>query len=157
MSVVRYLLILACSRRKQPGPPMPAWQRYDGPVWQSLRPRLAELPCAARAFSGAGEDPLDILILSARFGRIGAWTPIPDYDQQLDQRRLQMLRRSPLPTSTSLLVGHADDIDVIAGALYRQLLCALHPRLAAACEQSGGEGIGEQRARLGRWLKARFG
>lgn len=153
---MRYLLILACSRRKRAGGIMPAWQRYDGPVWQSLRQRLADLPRAALAFSGDGANQLDVLVLSARFGLIGAWTPIPDYDQRLDATRLAHLQRRPLPSGAALLLAHADDIGVIAGSCYRQLLGQLHPRLAGACRGAGGEGIGKQRARLGRWLRERF-
>lgn len=153
---MRHLLILGCSQRKQAGALMPAWQRYDGPIWQSLRLRLDELPDAARAFSGTGADQLDILAISARFGLISAWQPIPDYDQRLDGRRKAMLRRRGLPNVLAPIVDRADEIGVIAGALYRDLLAGMHPAIAEACRDTGGEGIGEQRARLGCWLKGRF-
>jgi hypothetical protein len=68
----RRLLILACSARKRPGAGLvPARDRYDGPLWQTLRAadphgRLAE-----------------VTFLSARFGFRAASTPIGAYDARL--------------------------------------------------------------------------
>lgn len=75
----RRLLILACSRVKAPDGTLPtrdpaaipALQRYDGPLWQSLR---AIQPHARKA---------RVAFLSARHGFRGAHAHIEDYDERL--------------------------------------------------------------------------
>lgn len=65
------LLILACSQRKKAGPEyMPAIERYDGPLWQTLR--TTELP-----------DNLAVMFVSARYGLRVASTAIEDYNEKL--------------------------------------------------------------------------
>ena len=71
---VARLLILACSQKKRTSPALlPAIARYDGPPFQVVRRYLAQYP----------DDPLDICIISARFGLIAGDTPIPHYDQRM--------------------------------------------------------------------------
>lgn len=67
------LVILACSRRKRPDAGlMPAIDRYDGPLWQTLRTIDRPGRIAQAAF------------LSARFGlRDARWTELPDYDTHM--------------------------------------------------------------------------
>lgn len=68
----RRLVILACSAAKRPGAePMPARERYDGPVWRTLR---AADPDGSRAVAA---------FLSARYGFRAADTPIEHYDARL--------------------------------------------------------------------------
>jgi hypothetical protein len=75
MSFSRHrLLVLACSASKRPDPGrIPARDRYDGPLWQTLR----------------GADPkgrrAKVAFLSARFGFRDAKTPIEDYDARLTE------------------------------------------------------------------------
>lgn len=65
------LLILACSQRKKGGPEyMPAIDRYDGPLWQTLR--TTALP-----------DNLAVMFVSAKYGLCAARTPIDDYNVKL--------------------------------------------------------------------------
>jgi hypothetical protein len=68
----RRLLILACSATKRHEPdPIPAIDRYDGPLWRTLR---ATDPCGRLARVG---------FLSARYGFRRAETRIEDYDAKL--------------------------------------------------------------------------
>lgn len=88
------LLILACSATKRPDPGrIPARDRYDGPLWRTLR----------------ANDPNGVLakvgFLSARFGFRGASTPIEHYDARLTRELADrmiaggMITRWPRPPS----------------------------------------------------------
>lgn len=66
------LLVLACSATKRPDPHrIPAFARYDGPLWRTLR---AADPEGRRA---------KVAFLSAHYGFRDAATPITDYDARL--------------------------------------------------------------------------
>jgi hypothetical protein len=68
------LLVLACSAIKRSGPdPIPAFARYDGPLWRTLRAADPDGRHAKAAF------------LSAHDGFRDAATPIADYDARLTQ------------------------------------------------------------------------
>lgn len=68
----RRLIILSCSSTKRPDAGrMPARDRYDGPLWQTLR---AADPEGRRAQVG---------FVSARYGFRSAATPIQNYDARL--------------------------------------------------------------------------
>lgn len=68
----RRLVILACSAAKRPGAePMPARERYDGPLWRTLR---AADPDGSRAVAA---------FLSARYGFRAADTSVEEYDARL--------------------------------------------------------------------------
>lgn len=75
------LLILACSASKVPHEALlPAWRRYAGPSYRTLRRWLREAPAQL------GVD-LDLAILSARYGLIAWDQPIPAYDERMDCQR----------------------------------------------------------------------
>lgn len=79
----RRLLILSCSRSKRTDPtPLPAIDRYDGPMFRVVRRYLANLTPAS----------LDIYILSARYGLIEAHCPIHTYDQKMTSERASELQ-----------------------------------------------------------------
>ncbi|MCF4130081.1 hypothetical protein [Methylobacterium sp. SyP6R] len=66
------LLILACSATKSPElDRIPAFARYDGPLWRTLR---SADPDGRRA---------RVAFLSAHYGFRDAATPIADYDARL--------------------------------------------------------------------------
>ena len=70
------LIVMKCSATKRADAgSMPAIDRYDGPMWQTLRARLAGLP-AARAAMASGD--LLITALSTRHGFIRADIAIED-------------------------------------------------------------------------------
>ena len=65
------LLVIACSARKKAGPDwMPAIDRYDGPLWQTLR--TIEQP-----------ETLVVMALSAKYGLFRSWLAIDLYDECL--------------------------------------------------------------------------
>jgi hypothetical protein len=81
----RSLLIVSCSQHKRSDPGLlPAIDRYDGPTFRVLRRYLKEQLSA----------PLDIFILSARFGLIPHDQFIPHYDQRMTQLRASELHPS---------------------------------------------------------------
>lgn len=82
-------LILSCSRTKNSLPePLPAVQRYTGPLYQVLRRYLRETP--------ATESLLAVYILSARHGLIDSQTPILPYDQKMTPARAAELHTAVL-------------------------------------------------------------
>ena len=71
------LLLLGCSERKaEKRGRLPAFQRYDGPAYRVFRKFL-------RDSRGAG-PPMNLYILSAKYGLISGDILIPDYDLQDD-------------------------------------------------------------------------
>src|SRR6185369_6280849 len=88
IKVAARLLILGCSatKRRDPGA-MPAIERYDGPMWRTLRAALSEI------------RPVDrprVAVLSAEHGFIPSLMPIADYDRRMDRARAAELAADPL-------------------------------------------------------------
>lgn len=83
MKLVRRLLIVGCSNRKQSTSSLlPAIQRYDGPTFRVLR-----------AYLRRNEAPqLDVFVLSAEFGLIPAGQLVPAYDRKMTTERADQLR-----------------------------------------------------------------
>jgi hypothetical protein len=83
------LLILACSERKKGTlDPIPAIERYDGPLWKVLRNFLRDQPLSAAK--------TDIYVLSAEFGLIPGTHLIPWYNRVMTATRADELRTSVL-------------------------------------------------------------
>lgn len=123
------LLILACSatKRNRPGW-IPAVDRYDGPLWQTLR--------------SIGPDRHDtkVAVLSARFGFIDSQSPNENYDTRLTpavaERMIEVgiATRWPRPPiyrdcatcGMASLTDHGDrpftEIAVVGGHLYLKVL-----------------------------------
>jgi hypothetical protein len=90
------LLILSCSKRKCPSLGLlPAIERYDGMAFRVLRRFLREQPDRAKQ--------LEVFILSAAYGLIGAEYSIPDYDQVMTPQRATELREEVIGTFADLL------------------------------------------------------
>lgn len=68
------LLILACSATKSPGEGLTARDRYNGPLWQTLKATDPDSRMAAVAY------------LSAKYGLGDARTPLPDYNSLLTRQ-----------------------------------------------------------------------
>lgn len=80
---MQHLLILACSQRKRSDADLlPAIERYDGPTFRLLRCFLRKEPLA----------PLEIYILSGKFGLIPGDYLIPNYDQRMTKMRSRQLQ-----------------------------------------------------------------
>lgn len=170
----RRLVILACSGTKRPGGgTMPARERYDGPLWQTLR---AADPEGHRA---------QVAVLSARYGFRAADTPIADYDARLGRELADrmiaggMTTRWPRPPSpqrpdnygmhpgceiASLrhsASGPFTDVTLVGGALYLEVMRAFlagfvelgHVEAEAAVTEINSA-IGIMRRDLRRWLEA---
>jgi hypothetical protein len=79
------LLILACSATKRPDAGLlPARERYNGPLWQTLRTVDADGRLAS------------CFALSARYGLVGAEQLLPDYDSLMTLPRAQQLQANPI-------------------------------------------------------------
>ena len=73
--VKRQLLVLGCSQTKRDAPGLlPAIDRYDGSSYRVLRNYLREREWPAR---------LSVAILSAKYGLVGGFTGIEDYDERM--------------------------------------------------------------------------
>lgn len=81
----RRLLIISCSAAKRLSPRayIPAIERYDGVFFKVLRKALREGGC---------QSPVEILIISAKYGLITPHTPIPNYDTKMNTHQAAMLR-----------------------------------------------------------------
>lgn len=148
----RRLLILGCSATKRPDPgTLPAIERYDGPAYRVVRKHLAELP--AGSLLG-----LRILVLSAKYGLIGGWDWIANYDEKLTRSRALELSTRELGLDVLAALNAVEGGWMYGGALYRQVV-------TGACAQAGvmlspygllgwtAGGIGEQLAGLKGWLQ----
>lgn len=92
----RRLLILACSATKRRAPGlMPARERYDGPLWRTLR---AADPDSVKA---------SVAFFSAKYGFGCAATPIADYEARLTQADAQTMiaafTRAPVADAIGVL------------------------------------------------------
>jgi len=168
----RRFLVLACSATKRPDPGrIAARQRYDGPLWRTLRATDPDDRLARVAF------------LSARFGFRDARTAIEDYDAKLTERLAERMiaggvtTRCPMPPPRALpdtfgvhagaeiasITRHQtepiEDVALVGGQLYlrvmRELLKGFRDMGAIQPEASIAEingPIGRMRQDLRRWL-----
>jgi hypothetical protein len=142
------LLILACGQRKYPAPePLPAYRRYDGPAYRTLR--AAGYPERL--------PTLRVLVLSAEYGLIPARTPIPDYDRRLDALRASELSAAD-PAMLHPLIDRPTQVLIWGGASYRNIVHHWQSRglfadASGPIAHSSG-GIGTQLRQLKRWLAA---
>ncbi|WP_298193061.1 hypothetical protein [Novosphingobium sp.] len=167
------LLILACSatKRRDPGW-MPAWDRYDGPLWQTWRS------------ADPGRRLARVGFLSARYGFGAGDRPIGDYDARLTPELAErmiaggMTTRWPRPPSPrkpdtygshpgceiASLCYHGTrpftDVALVGGGLYlkvmrafldgfREMRCIVPD--AQITEINAGMGVMRQRLRI--WLE----
>lgn len=109
------LLIVKCYARKCGGPePIPAGDRYNGPLWQVWRRFEREAP------KRAGE--INIHALTGAFGLISAGTPVPLVDQTMSPLRADELRSEVLATFQGLMARGYQEVCL---ALSRRYLRAL--------------------------------
>lgn len=128
---------------------MPAIDRYDGPRYKVLRKYLRNHPA----------DPLDVLILSARFGMIRSDRMIYWYDQQMtieQSRALQpqvaaVLREAIAATANTCL--EPDQLLICLGKTYLSALDGVDAQtLELLRSRVTGGSQGEHLARLKAWL-----
>ena len=105
------LLILSCSQRKHPShEPLPAIERYDGPLFKVLRRFLRES-------SNQGRD-LDVYILSAAYGLIPGDFPTPLYDQRMTTAQAIELQPQVTAQLSDLLPNGYVSILFVLGKTY---------------------------------------
>lgn len=176
------LLILACSATKKTGDGLTALERYDGPLWQTLK--------AADPLGEAAE----VAYLSAKYGVGRASNPMPDYNTlmtpkiaaTMKQRGLEgyypydgrewltaagaarhAVAREKIRTigGELVMIGHMlpngfEDVAVCGGRLYVEVIEALWPQMLDAGLVAPtarltviNDQIGYMRAALKAWLK----
>src|SRR5579872_1369856 len=113
----RQLLVLGCSQTKREAPGLlPAIERYDGSSYRVLRSFLREREWPAG---------LSVAILSAKYGLVGGFTGIEDYDE-----RMTPVRASEWAPQCGLtLKSWADDHRSIHLSLGRDYLPAVLPAI----------------------------
>lgn len=126
---------------------LPAIARYDGPAYRVLRKWQRDHPDK--------NGTLDVLILSAEYGLIGANQPIPDYDRRMDARRARLLA----PSVRAVLRAHLH-----THPAYRATFVNVGGDYAPALDMSQLDGfgatthahggIGERLGQLKAWLNA---
>ena len=168
------LLILPCSATKRHDPGwMPAWERYDGPLWQTWRAVDPERRLARVGF------------LSARYGFRAGDSPIEDYDARLTPAMAEQMiaggmgtrwPRPPSPNKPDNYGSHPGceiaslayhgtrpftDVALVGGQLYLKVMRAfLEGFREMRCLTPDAEiteinaGIGVMRARVRAWLEA---
>lgn len=141
------LLLISCSATKRPNTPgvfgMAAIDRYDGPKYRVVRKALAE----------GGREPPTIRILSAALGLIGPDEPIADYNLELTPKSRDVLaacryRRGDIAAQ----VAQADDVFVMAGGHYTQVLQAWCPSASRSWIYATGA-PGQRLQMLAAWLR----
>ena len=146
MNYKRRLLILSCSQRKQAcHEPLPAIERYNGPLFFVLRRFLRECTCQARQ--------LDVYILSAAHGLIPADFPTPRYDRKMDMPRAVELQPQVNTTFSDITRGDYESICFAMGKTYLKAFENALELVPTDTELVITHGrIGEQQARLKEWL-----
>lgn len=163
------LLILSCSDTKLPnqeGQMLSAYERYDGPAYRILR--KAGYPTVAK-----GPHPR-VRILSAKYGLLSSFAPVPDYNQRMDEERAAELGElDDAKVIQELFLRHrsmrrsfdhfpASEIFVFGGALYKRVVRRWEERglltdidgVPIPVAYSSG-GIGVQLGQLKRFIYAR--
>jgi hypothetical protein len=144
------LLLIACSKRKAPGPKRGrAWDMYDGRLFQVLKKALRDCP--------GWEQRLDVRIVSARYGLLRPTEVIEAYDERLTA---ELARERGALWAEQLRQG-------VTGRNYRSVhvnlgrdyLCAL-PNLGELFAGAGIEwatgGIGTRNAQTRFWVLRRL-
>ncbi|MBO9724342.1 MAG: hypothetical protein J7530_08205 [Novosphingobium sp.] len=157
-------IIMSCSHTKRTDPaPMPALQRYDGPMWRTLRALLDRHPAAARAYdSGRSTAELQIWVLSGLYGFIPTHCEVPNYEQRLTERQFAKMERDP-SYEFQRIASFVDDAEAVlfAGSeFYRDGMWRASGgkiQHLNKITETNGRGIGEHRAQLGQWIVHHFG
>ena len=141
-----YLLIISCSKRKTPMyRKRPAIEVYDGPIYRALRKR----------FNALNAPPVEICIISAKYGLIGARNKIERYDYQMTPQRAIELQRTVVAGVEKILRKRKySEIFVNLGATYRIAIDGIEraiPEDTQLIFASGG--IGKRTSQTVQWLE----
>ena len=146
MNGKRRLLILSCSQRKRAShEPLPAIDRYNGPLFLVLRRFLRECPRQARL--------LDVYILSAAYGLIPGDFPIAWYDRKINTSRIVELQSQVNTTFSDLPRDNYASICFVLGKTYLKAFEGLQDLVPAHTEPIVAYGpMGTKQTRLKKWL-----
>ena len=153
------LIVMGCSATKRRDRrPIPAIDRYDGPMWRSLRARLAANRSASLALC-TGE--LQIMFISAEHGFRDASMRITDYDRKMTRARADELCGMWRANCSGLArrFAIAEAVLFAGGSIYRRAMWKASDAWACGPEkvtETDSGGIGYQRAALGTWLAAHY-
>ena len=147
--MTRRLLILKCSARKRgEGEPIPAIERYDGPLWQVLRSFARAQPLFAA--------DLDVYVLSAAFGLIPASQPIPLYDQTMAPERADELRPVVLERFRVLVADSYRDLCLGLSQRYLRAMLGWETLIPPGVAVTLTDGpMGTKLGQLRAWLEGR--
>lgn len=141
------LLILACSRRKLSIPePIPAIDRYDGPLFRTLRKYLRQEPDRGQA--------LDVAILSAHYGLIRGADPTLDYDKRMTPARAALLQPSVHTEIQQFFSARPyDQLFISVGQEYAPVIGHTERIVPSNCVTTVATGShGQRQAEMYRWL-----
>lgn len=139
------LLVLGCSSRKTKTPgETPALHRYDGPFFQDFRSRLR---------THLWPENLDVAVLSAEYGMIGALTEIADYDRRMTPQRALELAPS-INQQMAEWASNYDQIYLCLGKDYLQALPTTYSGESRTAKLFQGP-IGSKRQQLGQLLRSK--
>jgi hypothetical protein len=115
------LLILMCSQvKRRDAGLMPAWKRYDSPIWQTLRKH------------NPAEKQARVAVLSARYGIIPAQTEIPYYDEAFTQETVQQaLATVAVSTEVEEDLAEVKEVAMVGSEAYRNVMQAAVERIIA--------------------------
>lgn len=141
-----YLLIISCSKRKKlTHEKRPAIEVYDGPIYRSLRKR----------FNHISTLPVDIYIVSAKYGLITAESTIEHYDCQMTAERAVELRDVVLSELIKMIQNRSyKEILINLGSIYRVTIYGIEKYVPSGTQltfTSGG--IGQKTSQTISWLE----
>lgn len=153
-------ILMACSATKRPeSGPLTALERYDGPMWQTLRALLDRHPTAAQAL--VSKD-LVIWVLSGRYGFVPHDIEMPNYDKRMSPEILAKMARDCSYDFQRIpaFVDDATEVLFAGGEMYRDAMWKasgnnlLH---LMKITETDGPGIGVHRAQMGAWFAKHYG
>jgi hypothetical protein len=145
--MTRRLLLLSCSARKRNDPaPLPAIDRYDGPLWRVVRGYLRENPLFAAY--------LDIFALSAVYGLLPATQPIPWYEQKMTPTQADALQPSVVPSFQTLMTdGTYQEMCLALSQLYWRAMRGWESFVPPAAKVTLADGpLGTKQGQVRAWL-----
>ena len=146
MNSKRRILILSCSQRKHAShEPLPAIERYNGPLFFVLRRFLRECPRQARL--------LDVYILSAAYGLIPMNFLTTLYERKMDVSRTIELQPQITTVFSGIRLDNYVSIYFVLGKTYLKAFEDLQERVPAATGSIVAYGpMGKKQTQLKKWL-----
>jgi hypothetical protein len=152
------LIVMGCSATKRRDRHPTAIDRYDGPMWRSLRARLSTNPSATLALR-VGE--LEIMFLSAEYGFRDASMRISAYDRKMTSAHADELCGMWSSNCAGLArrFAEAEAVLFAGGSIYRRAMWKASEAGFSKPEkitETDGGGIGYQCAALSAWLATHY-